>query len=609
MADRAVPLDPDGRATLRDILLPPDGYRLEHALATAYSLDAETLVTIPLFAAGIGAEDLERSVGVAKVYELGTRLTLLVQGDRIAISKRWANSRALLRLVGDAVVPCSIERGSFHPKLLVLEFASVDDADEKLFRVVVATRNLTTDNSWDSVVVLDQSKTGVLVPGMAPAVAGLADFINDRKHPAVERCDRISKALRGVRFQPLAGVTELDVHLFARGRGAGAEVFSKLSGDDLLVISPFVRENFLKDLARKAGRDRDRRWLVTRPADVPPTAFMDYQVFKITDGALPPPPSIARPERKDKGEDGTAERPRGQLVGLHAKVYIASSKKSGTDFVVTSANATLSGWERNVEIAVAGKSKSKAMQVPQLMARGTDELRNFRDMLEEITPEGVAQSEQEPEWERVVRGILSGASAVGRIDVGPPRTLALTLTVGSQGGSWPHDVQAAAHPFGYRNHQADLVRSPDRMTCVLPIAPAIELTPFVVLVLTCGDSLPLEIVLAMQLVGDIDWTREDARKVLAKAARPGLYQELLWYFGVGGQRSRSSNGEKSTASSASEMTRLPILERLLLRVHGPDARAQIETIDGLLAGLTDDPADERLREVWQLVKESVRAGN
>ena len=83
VARQPLPLDPDSRSTLRGLLLPPDGYELDHAFATAYSLDLETLVTIPLFAAGLAAEDIDKPVGITRIYGLGQRLTLLVQGDRI----------------------------------------------------------------------------------------------------------------------------------------------------------------------------------------------------------------------------------------------------------------------------------------------------------------------------------------------------------------------------------------------------------------------------------------------------------------------------------------------------------------------------------------------
>ena len=596
MVKRPIPLDPHGRSTLRNVLSPPDGYQLEHALGTAYSLDAETLVTIPLFAAGVGAEDLDKLVGISRIYELGARLTLLVQGDRIAISKRWASSRPLLRLVGDAVVPCSIKDGSFHPKLLVLEFVSIDQPGKRLVRIVIATRNLTTDNSWDSVVVLDQALTGVCIPGLAESVSGLAQFVNDQSHPAVERCKQIGRALKNVRFQPLHGITDLEVRLFHPGSQNAEEVRKMLRGDDLLIISPFVRQGFLDKLAAQAGVCEGRRWLVTRPVDVPATAFTKYQVFKISDTAVP------------AHDVSDAQEAQGRLVGLHAKIYLASSKKGGTRLVVTSANATPSGWTRNVEVAATGMAKAAALQVPVLLAENNlKEERSFRSVLERITPSAVECEVSEPEWIRRVRSILAGAVAMGRVRKGPPRTLGVTLGFVADRCDWPAGVEITMHPFGYHDRSARLTRDKNRMSGSLEIDPGIELTPFAVLTLTHDDDIPLEIVLAMQLKGDLDWDRKAARATLARSARPGLYRELLWYFGVKGNGSHSSGGPDSNkpAKVRKGGPQLPILEKVLLRVHGPNARAEIASIDSLLAGLTNDAEDERLTAMWKLVKESL----
>jgi hypothetical protein len=597
VAKRPIPLDPHGRSTLRNVLAPPEGFQLQHALGTAYSLDAETLVTIPLFAAGMGAADIDKSVGVARIYELGTRLTLLVQGDRISISKQWANSRPLLRLVGDAVVPCSIKDGSFHPKLLVLKFASVDKPQERYFRVVISTRNLTADNSWDSLVVLDQERTGVSVNGLAETVGGLAQFVNDQAHPAVEQCRRIAEALKDVRFQPLHGVADLEVRLFHPGCQNAEEIHRKIKGDDLLVISPFVRQGFLDGLAAQAGASKEHRWLVTRPVDVPTSAFTKYQVFKISDAAVP------------AHESSNAERAQGRLVGLHAKIYLASSKKGGTRLVVTSANATPSGWTHNVEVAVTGVIKAAAMQVQTLLADdSSSEERSFRSVLERITPSAVEREEPEPRWVKRVRRILAGAAAVGRVRKGPPQVIGVTLNFIADRGDWPDGVVVKMHFVGYQERCTPLTRDKNGMSGSLEIDPSIELTPFVALTLSYADDAPLEVVLAMSLEGDIDWGREAARKVLAHAARPALYQELLWYFGVKGSSSGSSESHdgKKPSKARKAGPQLPILERVLQRVHGPNAKGEIATIDSLLAGLTDAAEDEQLATMWHLVKESLK---
>lgn len=597
MVKRSAPLDPYGRSTLRAVLLPPDGYRLEHALGTAYSLDAETLVTIPLFAAGIGADELVKSVGISRIYELGTRLTLLVQGDRIAISKHWASSRPLLGLVGQAVVPCSIEKGSFHPKLLALQFVSIDHPNKTLFRIVIATRNLTTDNSWDSVVVLDQASDGVLIPGLADAIGGLAQFVNDSTHAAVGRCQLFANLLKSVRFQPLPGITDLEIRLFHPGSTNAIDVFKKIKGDDLLIISPFVRHGFLNKLAASAGASKENRWLVTRPVDVPKDTFKHYQIFQIADAAVP------------VRDDTDSYAVQGRLVGLHAKIYLASSRKGETRLVVTSANATPSGWLHNVEVAVTGVAKSKALQVPSLLAASKpNQERTFRSLLEEITPGGVETTPPDPEWVKTARSILASAVVVGNVEKGPPRTLNISLKLFADIGDWPEGVRIFMRPFGYENNSAALLLDASCMLGCLKIDPGIELTPFVALTLESDNDPPLEIVLAMRLEGDLDWDRDAALRSLAQSAREDLYLELLWYFGVRGapRNSHDDPGIKPQIKSRKRAVQLPILEKILLRVHGPNAKAEIAVIDGLMAGLTNDAEDEKLSAMWRLVKASFK---
>lgn len=610
MARQPRSLDPDARSTLGDVLLPPEGYRLDHALGTAYSLDAETLVTIPLFASGLDASEIERPLGIARIYELGTRLTLLVQGDRIAISKRWADSRPLLGLLGDAVVPCSIKDGSFHPKLLVLEFVSLEVPGLRFHRVVVATRNLTTDNSWDSVVVLDETDDGVVVPGLVGAVRDLARFVNDRDHPAAEHCHRVARALSKVKFQPLRGLSELEVRLFHPDSRNAEDLRAKIQGDDLLVISPFVRQGFLDKVADQVGASREHRWLVTRPVQVPDSAFAHYQVFQITDGAVP------MYERRDAGDAGPEEQDeldgdtRGRLVGLHAKIYIASSKTNGARIVITSANATPAGWKNNVEVAVTGTSHAKALQVPTIVAprKDADHDRTFGDLLDELTPEAIEAEERDPEWILEARHVLAGASATGLVTIGPPRSLDMTITFPVDGRPWPADLQITAYPFGYSNHHGPLTSESGGLIGRLMIEPGIELTPFIVLVLTRDVEPPMEIVLAMRLEGDLDWGREDARKTLAQAAKPQLLQELLWHFGVRGRSSSSALGDINLPHlpKPESTSLLPILEKILQRVHGPNDSEEVETINSLLAGVENDPDYAELIATWHLVRGSLK---
>jgi hypothetical protein len=318
-------------------------------------------------------------------------------------------------------------------------------------------------------------------------------------------------------------------------------------------------------------------------------------VFQIADAAVP------------THDVADAHAAHGRLVGLHAKIYLASSRKGSTRLVVTSANATPSGWAHNVEVAVTGLAKAKGLQVPALLTPAiSDAQRTFRGLLEELTPSAVESEETDPEWIKKARRVLAGATVVGQVRKGPPRILTLTIHFLDNSGDWPDGVEVAIRPFGYDNSCTRLTLNENCMSGSVKIDDGIELTPFVALTLSHCDDAPLEIVLAMQLGGDLDWDRESAHATLAKLARPGLYRELLWHFGVKGRNSKSpANHPHKIPKKAPKKAHLPILEKVLLRVHGPNAEAEIAAIDRLLAGLTNDPEDERLSNMWRLVKESL----
>lgn len=606
MARRAVPLDPGARSTLRSLLLPPEGYELEHVLATAYSLDLETLVTIPLFAAGLAAEEIEKPVGIARIYELGRRLTLLVQGDRINMRPRRQNSHSLVQLVADAVVPCSAGSGSFHPKLLVLKFKDIEkpkDKKRQLYRVVLATRNLTVDNSWDSVLVLDQDPDGDLVPGLSGAIMGLAQFINEKGHPAVALCEKLGRDLRNRRFQMPRGLAKLEMHLFTPGSDTAKRVQDQLLGDNLLVISPFVRQDFLRQLVEQIPGTKRNRWLVTRPVDVPKWAFDHYQILQLAEGAAP---KVAPPDGEESGVQD-------QLRGLHAKLYLVSSKGGGeTRIVITSANATPAGWRTNVEVAVSAMAEGKAYQVPALLAPspGDAEERSFRDLLEEFTFNAVTQEAKEPLWERAARRAVAQAAVTGKAHKGPPRTLNVAMNFPCDVSLSLQGVEVDMHPFGFPNFSERMTAAPHRLTGRVEIVSGIELVPFIVLKLTKPKYKPLEIILAMQLSGDLDWGREDARRTLALGAQQWLVDELLWHFGVS-SRKKGDPGHDPDPGLGPKAKRMgehlmPILEKILLRVHGPRAQAEIETIDSLLVGVAEHEEYRPLIRMWATVKESLK---
>ena len=131
------------------LLMPPENYELTHAVATTYSLDLYTLLAIPvaLFYSKVldGSfeetrfdvlESIQKTAGILKVY---------CQKGKIKVPRKF---NWLFAYVEDSI--CEITPpnhvSSFHPKVWILRFKK---SQSITYRVIVLSRNLTFDRSWD----------------------------------------------------------------------------------------------------------------------------------------------------------------------------------------------------------------------------------------------------------------------------------------------------------------------------------------------------------------------------------------------------------------------------------------------------------------------------
>ena len=67
------------------------------------------------------------------------------------------------------------------------------------------------------------------------------------------------------------------------------------------------------------------------------------------------------------------------------------------------------------------------------------------------------------------------------------------------------------------------------------------------------------------------------------------------------------NGEDAQRSAGSApgaggVVNPPILERLLVNLHSPQAAAYVQTLDGMIGSVADDPEFEELVKTWALLR-------
>ena len=139
-------LPPNQRELYLSALRPPPGFQLDRAIATTYSLDLITLLSLPLSFALLDITNDEGKLirnPVALLHALRTyadRLTIFCHAGGIAVP---AQRHPLYAHLEDAIIPVRKAGGAFHPKIWVLRFTSAGEPSTTAFCVFPGTSQAT----------------------------------------------------------------------------------------------------------------------------------------------------------------------------------------------------------------------------------------------------------------------------------------------------------------------------------------------------------------------------------------------------------------------------------------------------------------------------------
>ena len=328
-------LNPDSRSLYTETLTPPPGFVFDEAIGTTYSLDPATLLGVPVHLAlasrpkGGDGDVLALLEGLRRVAD---RMTVYGQRGRMIVPR---GQHVLYGLLEPLIVEvASPGGGAFHPKLWILRFVSPDH-DEVLLRLLVLSRNLTGDRSWDLSLRLE----GVPRGRSRAANRALADLVRDLPSFALgaiaearrAQAERLADEVRRTDWAVPEPFDSVRFHVM-REKG-----WYPAPSRRLAVISPFLTAEALSALA---GTTKEPAVLVSRPEtlaalEADPAGTFEH-VFTLDNAA--------------ESEDGEEALER-DTMGLHAKVYLAEDGGE-IHLYVGSANATSAALMagRNVEV-------------------------------------------------------------------------------------------------------------------------------------------------------------------------------------------------------------------------------------------------------------------
>ena len=350
-------LSPEDRTLLVDLLAPPaPGYRLEHAVATTFTLHLTALLPVPL---GLAGADLSTSTDPLSILQAirnyADLIDIFCQAGHVAVP---AQRNDLLAFLEPMVHQVKAPRPGhlFHPKLWVLRYVH-DDGSER-FRLVCGSRNLTHDRAWDDVVCLEGRRTLqprkrnrpladllASLPGRVPA--GLPDT-------RARRVAKLADAIRYVEWEPLdntfADGDWLTFHVF----GARRRTRPNLTGYSRLIVTPFLNDAGLDHVWPDGEGDCV---LLSRGEELNAlgTEWRECLTDRADIRVLDDNAAIPDPDSEEAGL-------RWSLSGLHAKLYIVERNRHAHVFI-GSANATDAAWGGNDEVLVEIVGRTSAFGV------------------------------------------------------------------------------------------------------------------------------------------------------------------------------------------------------------------------------------------------------
>lgn len=364
-------LNPNFRSLYTSALTPPPGMIFDEAVATTFSMDPALLLEAPVYLALMAADgqtDPDPLAVLEAIRRYSKRITVYVQRGRIQVPQ-IAKPNPLFGFLEDMVVEVSVPGGGvFHPKVWAIRFVSPDQSSA-LYRLVVLTRNMTTDQSWDLSLQLEGSVAGRKAKSNRPLahffgmLPGLATGSVVAEREAQTR--RFAEALHRVQWELPEGFDELAFYL----PGIRGFDWEPPQANRMVVISPFCSDYALQSLAKQSTAADA---LISRPESL---ADLNQETLALFSHCLHLDEAA---ETEDGEEDTNVEHP--LATGLHAKVYLFEARyySDYTHVLMGSANATNAALNaaKNIEILVGlvGK-KSKVGGIDELL--GADGLGEY----------------------------------------------------------------------------------------------------------------------------------------------------------------------------------------------------------------------------------------
>jgi len=386
------------------ILSAPNKYKLDFAIGTTYSLDLDALVGASL-ALGL-SEDTDSKLAhnpIALLEALrvtGDKIALFCEAGQIHMPSKVTSLYILLeQMVYQVKTPKTKGIGtypSFHPKFWLIRY--IDEKNNPLYRVVILSRNLTFDRSWDVSFYMDGVKKDTETTKNDPIKDFLAYTLPfAKKNPDKQKKIRqICKELSYVHFDIGAnGFYDFDFIPVGVRKADGGYYSIKdyplftSTFNELLVMSPFLSDEVIKGFNDSSrSLTQTERVLITRAmslSSLKPENCDKFHIYTVKDSVIDGESIVSEEDNNIQKQD------------IHAKIFMLR-KYSDSELYLGSLNASRNAIIGNIEFVIRLKAKNRHLNLTKLTESlfcGAEDNPNNPFQLVDVTK--VPKPETEPE--------------------------------------------------------------------------------------------------------------------------------------------------------------------------------------------------------------------
>ena len=359
------------------ILAPPAGYVLDFAVGTTYSLDLDALVGASL-ALGLSEETDSEVMNnpvclLEALRRTGDKVALFCEGGQIYLP---GNVSSLYILLEKMVFTVKTDKQSgiakypsFHPKFWLIRYKNSND--EYIYRIVVLSRNLTFDRSWDISFYMNGKVTKRNVRKNEPVcdfLRYLSSQLPDDKNgkEKAKGIRSLISELPNVIFDPndrMFNDYEFIPNGIKRNNGKlyrfdETDLFNE-TFHEIFIMSPFISGDIIRNFNNRndySPIENSRYMLVTRELSLGklvPDDVSNFDIYTLRDRVIDGESSIS--------DDATPA----QKQDIHAKLYMIK-KYSTSNLYLGSLNASHNAVYGNVEFMIRLESKNRYLNMDKL---------------------------------------------------------------------------------------------------------------------------------------------------------------------------------------------------------------------------------------------------